>query len=80
MGLMKCQKASIADKLDLRGFMGTTFFLANLLSAVLLEAEFDVLSPRPLGGAVLSDRFGGSSGLGTGLVISKDEPTERSTN
>lgn len=74
------EEASIADRLDLRGLMETTFFLANILSAVLLEAEFDVLSPRPLGGAVLSDRFGGSSGLGTGLVISKDEPTERSTN
>ena len=54
MGLMKCQKASIADKLDLRGFMGTTFFLVNLLSAVLLGAEFDVPSPRALGGALLS--------------------------
>jgi hypothetical protein len=74
------EEASIADKLDLRGFRGTTFFLANMLSVVLLEAEFEVLSPRLLGGAVLSDRFGGSSGLGTGLVISNDEPTDRSTN
>jgi hypothetical protein len=74
------EEASIADKLDLRGFMGMTFFLANMLSVVLLEAGFDVLSPRLLGGAVLSDRFGGSSGLETGLVISKDEPTDRSTN
>lgn len=74
------EDASIADKLDLRGFMGATFFLANKLSVVLLEAEFDVLSPRTLGGAVLSDRFGGSSGLATALVISKDEPTDRSTN
>ena len=74
------EEASIADKLDLRGFMGMTFFLANMLSVVLLKAEFDVLYPRPLGGAVLSDRFGGSSGFGTGLVMSKDEPTDRSTN
>ena len=74
------EDASIADKLDLRGFMGATFFLANKLSVVLLEAEFDVLSPRTLGGAVLSDRFGGSSDLATALVISKDEPTDRSTN
>ena len=74
------EEASIADRLDLRGFMGVTLFLANMLSVVLLEAEFDVLSPRLLGGAVLSDRFGGSSGLGTGLVTSKDEPTDRSTN
>jgi hypothetical protein len=72
------EEASIADKLDLRGLMRTTFFLANMLSGVLLEA--DVLSPRLLGGAVLSDRFAGSSGLGTGLVMSKDEPTNRSTN
>lgn len=74
------EEASIADKLDLRGFMGMTFFLANMLSVVLLVAEFDVLSPRLLGRAVLSDRFGSSSGFGTGLVISKDEPTDRSTN
>jgi hypothetical protein len=73
------EEASIADKLDLRGFMGMTFFLINMLSVV-LEAEFDVLSPRLLGRAVLSDRFGSSPGLGTGLVISKDEPTDRSTN
>ena len=74
------EEASIADKLDLRGFMGMTFFLANMLSVALLGVGFDVLSPRLLGGAVVSDRFGGSSGLGTGMVISKDEPTDRSTN
>ena len=74
------EEASIADKLDLRSLMGTTFFFANMLSVILLEAEFDVLSTRLLGGAVLSDRFGGSSGLGAELVISKDEPTDRSTN
>ena len=74
------EEASIADKLDLRGIVGTTFFFANMLSVVILLAEFDVLSPRLLGGAVLSDRFAGSSGLGTGLVISNDEPTDRSTD
>ena len=70
------EEASIADRLDLRGFMGTTFFLAKMLSVVLLEVGVRRAFPRLLGGAVLSDRFGGSSGLGTGLVISKDEPTD----
>jgi hypothetical protein len=75
------EEASIADKLDLRGFMGVIFFFANMLSIV-LEAGFDVLSPRLLGGAVPSERLddAGSSGLGTGLMISKDEPPDRSTN
>ena len=60
------EEASIADKLDLRGFMGVIFlFVAKMLSVALLKAGFDVLSPRLLGRAAPLDRFGGSSGLGT---------------
>jgi hypothetical protein len=75
------EEASIADKLDLRGLMGVIFFFANMLS-VILEAEADVLSPRLLGRTTPSERLdnGGSSGLGIGLVMSKDEPIDRSTN
>lgn len=74
------EEASIAVRLDLKGFT-TIFFFANILSVV-SEAEFDVLSPRPLNRAALSDRLDnvGSPDLGIGLIISKDEATGRSTS
>jgi hypothetical protein len=75
------EEASMADKLDLRDLMGIIFFFVTILSVV-IEAEFDMLSPRLLDGAALSSDHldnGGSSGLGIGLGISEDEPTGRST-